>query len=879
MAQRETILEKLYKFLDTKNLEEITLYEGFGILKEGKPLFETGLTFEEIKNILEDFLQSSKSLHIISSPYGPNWDYLPIYDLCLRSKNLELVWIPQFLSLTGSIVYNEEEPRDIDVVLRMSEKLEADASLNLKMIRIGWEIEDSNFDLVLVPRDYEVQTVYDNENAKKLLVKIFRTKNKKLEREALESKKKDEVKPNRMIIPGKPEFSAVNAYRSGEVFKIDDLLEQLRAYSKRKNTEFIPLAVQMKVDGARHLIFKYGEDVKIISEDGTDNTKKFPEHIEKLRKIPHDLVLDSEIELFEKDIHLPREEMAGALHAKYPLEENRHFVINVFDCLYLDEDIHKKPYEERLEVLKELEKYFDGVEDWERYKTKLNLLKTYIANSEKELTKIIKQILDIKDSEGAMVKPLDSEYSLDGRVNWWKFKKYAEAHCIVYDKKQTKDGNAWNYFVGVEYTPEIQIPPEDIKEVGKIKVVPVATTYNTKVNVPIGGIVTIAFHNLNVYEGKVNLYEPIFVEYNSSLQEPDTLSSLIETARSAGILNLKTEIKKSLSWLPLWVPEDREYKYMIHRHFRGKSVVDHTPIYVLRGGSFDIIPIYVLFDSLTNANEKELKDILVWTSQGWKKALKVYRHPLKSDKVYRLITHSAIAEVTGSHSLFSEGKEVACSLLGKGKPIDLVSPPVIDANLDADEDIVKLIAAVVATGELVNRMVLIPSKFKELVEKLKKKYDLFRVEGDKLLIGGFGILNGCFAGKSKVFKRLPAVVYNWNSQLKELFLESLATFQGNKKHGWTADNPQLAEGIVFLLKILGKSVSIGKYKDIYTITITEREENILMQKIESKENSEFYYPDSKFVYDIETETGDFVGGVGCIRYHNSSHLDFRAEID
>ena len=838
------------------------------------------LTSEDISDIIEDNIDTNKPVHIVKSPYGPNWDYISLYDLALTNGNVTVVWIPQFISLSGSTVYGKKNPRDTDIIIRMEDEIRPDSSLNTKLTRLAFGLPDNTvLDLVLVENKSEVIPVKDSVEVKELITKVFRTGNKKLEKEALESKRKDEVIPSRMIMPGKPELNTVNAYRSGEVFKYDDLVDYIKQYSSRFNTDFIECILQLKVDGARHLIFKDKDKIKIISEDGTDNTKKFSNIIDKLSKTDKSFVLDSEIELFEKDIHQPREVMSGVLHSN-EMPENYHFVINIFDCLYLDKDLHKEPYKTRLEALDSLD-IFSGNEDKERYKYELNKLKSYYVSNENELKKTIDKLLKIEDGEGVMVKPANSIYPLNGNVPWWKLKKFAEVHAIVYDKTETKDKKAFNYDIALRYDGNIPVDENTLIKYEDTFYVPVGRTYNTAVDVPKWGIITVSFHNLNVYESNgnysINLYEPKFIEYNEDITEADSVSTALNSARKAGILNTKKEIRK-ISFLPIWLNEDKEYEYMIHRHCIGKSVADKTPVYIKYDDTFDIVPIYTLIPAKIKQNEYIPENIYVWTSNGWSKILRVFRHPIQESQMYQVITDKNIAEVTGSHSLYSEGKEITVNDIKEGTVLDTVNPPPLEGNdIDVDLDTILLVTNTLKYGEKVNNYITYPLKLDELLIKFKKKFGCFYIKNDMVLLGGFPILYQCFAGKTVVFKRIPKAVFYWKLEHIKTLLENLML----KNKSIKADSMQLAEQIIYLGSLVYNSYKLTVDKNCYYISFNKNADNKVYQKIESKEinqkEKKFYYPVSKFVYDIETENHDFVGGLGFIRYHNSTHLDWRAK--
>lgn len=111
-----------------------------------------------LKSIAGLFDSLERDAHWVSSPFGPNWTYVPILDLALvRSPRFEktslcekyggsvpdfFIWIPEFVSCTGSSVYaHERTPNDLDLILRAEPAKEGfflplDACLALKVSRI-----------------------------------------------------------------------------------------------------------------------------------------------------------------------------------------------------------------------------------------------------------------------------------------------------------------------------------------------------------------------------------------------------------------------------------------------------------------------------------------------------------------------------------------------------------------------------------------------------------------------------------------------------------------------------------------------------------------------------------------------------------------------
>jgi hypothetical protein len=118
-----------------------------------------------VKDLKELMAPLNRPLCLHGSPSGPNWTYLPIYDLALvRNSHLKddggwahpipdrIVWIPDFVCFTGSSVYaKDREPNDLDVIFRAQERpgglvLDLSSPLTLKIRRVLGKHLDWNSD-------------------------------------------------------------------------------------------------------------------------------------------------------------------------------------------------------------------------------------------------------------------------------------------------------------------------------------------------------------------------------------------------------------------------------------------------------------------------------------------------------------------------------------------------------------------------------------------------------------------------------------------------------------------------------------------------------------------------------------------------------------
>jgi len=199
-------------------------------------------------------------------------------------------------------------------------------------------------------------------------------------------------------------------------------------------------------------------------------------------------------------------------------------------------------------------------------------------------------------------------------------------HGIVWKKIETKTPNVWNYDYALSFTAQDKIDPKFVVEVKGKEFTNVGRSLNTAVDVPVGGIITIRFHTINLYTDAktglkhIGVYEPRFYEYRKGDVSPDSFSSAIKIGRDSGLLiekamfvgieflrkgeallvdeefdvveiakedaeflskientnfrivkNEKRFLLKQDPYLHL-PPEDKQYRYGIQHHFRKKSV-------------------------------------------------------------------------------------------------------------------------------------------------------------------------------------------------------------------------------------------------------------------------------------------------------------------
>lgn len=402
------------------------------------------------------------------------------------------------------------------------------------------------YDLVLVPSEQKVVEMSEEE------VKFATLRDPQAEKEALQSRKENRIEPLRFFLP----LKAVKGYHEGEVYRVEDLLDWFtdRDY---------PLYVQKKYDGLRIIWMKDGDKVIARTDDGTDVTARFPQLVEQLKHLPVDKVtLDSEVEGWTGEHHWGREEISGYVHEKGK-PDDLMCIANVFDVLYVEGlkhhdlpegDLHEIPYERRYEVLK----YLASIGKWlntSKIPTKLpafNLTPSYIVTKPSELKEALEKAKNEPYSEGAMIKSSKGLYPLTGVTRGWlKFKTSADIHAVVIERIPTKTEGVYNYRIGLIIPPDWKVPENKTVEITlkngkKVRVMDVGKTFNSKLKLKQGDIITVLIHTLFYHvtpEGRyVTVYEPKVKEYRPNQIIPDDAETALNVAKAAKILQVKGEM-------------------------------------------------------------------------------------------------------------------------------------------------------------------------------------------------------------------------------------------------------------------------------------------------------------------------------------------------
>ena len=304
----------------------------------------------------------------------------------------------------------------------------------------------------------------------------------------------------------------------GEEYSLDKLIEVVNAkpewYEKG-------IYVQKKFDGVHVRVDSAGGKVVIFSEEGNDITDSLPTLKDELT-FAVDVVLVGELEFWEDKEHQSRQQTTAIIHTKEVHPDESKVVLNVFDCIYFDKDIHNEPYSDRLKSL-------DKIKDTEHVKK----ADYKLVDTPTELRKAVVHYAALPGSEGAYLKRADFPYELDGKslLNL-KYKNTYSIDAKVIEVHKVKDADAWNYLCVIEDE--------------KGNEVPIGRTYNTSIKVGEGDILKIEFVNLSQYTDpdskKVwfNWWSPRVIMHREDKKKPDnTLTAEKLVTASKGTVSAK----------------------------------------------------------------------------------------------------------------------------------------------------------------------------------------------------------------------------------------------------------------------------------------------------------------------------------------------------
>jgi len=299
-------------------------------------------------------------------------------------------------------------------------------------------------------------------------------------------------------------------YHKDEFFDLDALVKLgAKPYFLGKEK----LAVEKKFDGIRVLIHKDGDEIKLYTEDKPrEVTQRFVKSVKEMKKLlPTSVMLDAELVVYEKGKPLERKDITKWVTAKAVLDDEGA-VFHAHDIVYINgEDIHTKPWDARWNLMKRVK---DG-----KHLKKTNPI---IASNEAGLRKAVGTKRKLPGSEGAMIKPLKSNYPLTGAIDWMKFKNAKQLYVQVTDIHKVKGAvKTFNYGIAVKHKGEL---------------IDIGRTFNTNLVANIGTIVEVGFIKAFVTSDtpekkKGGIFQPKVLTIMPDRKEPDSWADFVKIAK------------------------------------------------------------------------------------------------------------------------------------------------------------------------------------------------------------------------------------------------------------------------------------------------------------------------------------------------------------
>jgi DNA polymerase delta subunit 1 len=343
----------------------------------------------------------------------------------------------------------------------------------------------------------------------------------------------------------------------------------------------------------------------------------------------------------------------------------------------------------------------------------------------------------------------------------------------------------------------------------------------------------------------------------------------------------------------------------------GDSVMPGTPVMIRRSGNVSIETIESLGNEWseypgflkegTGKEKAELNLIESWTHDGWQPIKRVIRHKC-SKKIYRILTHTGLVDVTEDHSLLSPDLDLLKSgEVNIGQQLFHRFPKQIDITSECSTEQAFIFGMFVgdgscgiydcpsgrkATWAINNRDLELLEKCKIYCENIHPEYtftimDTLNSSGVyKLSPRGGSVIDianyyrkNCYDGQAK---KVPIEAFGNPTA----FLEGLWASDGCRKDNETSGchridtkNQVTAQWYYILLRFMDFNVSLNTRSDkqnVYRLTwstSTFRKDHIAVKKINILHESWDGY-----VYDLETCAGTFQAGIGQMIVKNTDSV-------
>ena len=301
----------------------------------------------------------------------------------------------------------------------------------------------------------------------------------------------------------------------------------------------------------------------------------------------------------------------------------------------------------------------------------------------------------------------------------------------------------------------------------------------------------------------------------------------------------------------------------------------------------------------TDKEQCELNGVRVWTSSGWSDVKRVIRHKCQK-KIYRVLTHTGLVDVTEDHSLLGPNKELL-----KPKDVTIGTELLHGFPIDVQQVSVCSIEQAYIYGMFVgdgscglytkkhtwainNSDYELLMRCKELLENITQKsfkiLNTLESSGVYKLVPNHGNIRDlqkqyrevCYDGLAK---KVPMCVLG-NQDTRSAFIRGLWDSDGCRKdnmktgcHRIDTKNQITAQWYFLLLRLSGFAVSLNTRNDkpnIFRLTWTYGSFRKLPHSIKKIQVLHENY--DGYVYDLETSDGTFQAGVGQMIVKNTDSI-------
>ena len=366
------------------------------------------------------------------------------------------------------------------------------------------------------------------------------------------------------------------------------------------------------------------------------------------------------------------------------------------------------------------------------------------------------------------------------------------------------------------------------------------------------------------------------------------------------------------------------------------SVEYDTPVYLKDiEGNLTILSISDLFnenskimspDGLRDLSPKKYQ---ILTKNGWKNINYVYRHETNKP-IHKLVTKDRLVNVTSDHSVFQNGEQIKPTQLVRGDKIDIMEIPVLKNDDTMTVDKAKLIGFFVGDGSstygkrktkyisvknglkhynTLRGSFTLNNSRKELLEDfkitLKNEFGVDSTINDTMKSSSVYKLQTANARLCEWFaencytsyrqKKIPKEILNGTKEIQKAFMDGFYLADGwgdnfDEAVDITQKSKVCLAGLTYILTNLGINHKLQIRKDKPTITSISlgcHRKGVYYKINDSKSdrksdevwNNEILENKERYVYDISTEDGTFVGGIGGVLLKNTDGTNFASPID